>query len=155
MSGKVTSNDTSWNIMPSNDDKGIPIDRVIQAGEGLSRGQKLYPVTRGAHAVMILNRDLDILSIAEDVGRHNAIDKAIGKVLVSGKLSGAFMGVLSSRVSMEMLQKANRANIPFLLSGSRPTSLAVDMGKSLNMTLACLTSDSELIIFAGEERILR
>jgi FdhD protein len=70
-------------------------------------------------------------------------------------LTDAKIGVLSSRISFEMIQKAARAHIPILLSASRPTALAVHMGKRLNMTLACTARESELIIFCGEGRINR
>ncbi len=154
ISGKVSAGGISRILTPATDITKIPLDKVIEAGNRLADTQYLYPITRGTHAVMLLNRDLDILSMAEDVGRHNALDKAVGTLLMSGRLEDVFMGVLSSRVSFEMLQKANRAGIPFLLSGSRPTSLAVDLGREMNMTLVCLHDDTDLIIFSGEERIL-
>jgi FdhD protein len=153
--GKVLIDEISQILTPTTDNTKILIGKVYEAGGMLPDIQHLYPITRGSHAVMILNRDLDILSTSEDVGRHNAFDKAIGKLLMTRKLTEAFMGVLSSRISFEMIQKANRAGIPFLLSGSRPTALAADLGKSMNMTIACLGDESELIIFSGKERILR
>jgi FdhD protein len=74
------------------------------------------------------------------------MDKALAK---------ARIGVLSSRISYEMVQKAARAQLPILLSISRPTALAVHLGKSLNMTLACTARESELIIFCKQDRIIR
>lgn len=153
--GKAVIDEISQILTPATDNMRVNLEDVIKAGNKLSDIQQLYPSTRGSHAVMILDRSLEILSTAEDVGRHNAFDKAIGKLLMSRKIKHAFMGVLSSRISFEMIQKANRAGIPFLLSGSRPTALAADLGKNMNMTLACLSDDSELIIFSGKERILR
>lgn len=154
INGKISAGGISRILTPATDNTKISLDKVIEAGNRLADTQYLYPITRGTHAVMLLNRDLDILSMAEDVGRHNALDKAVGALLMAGRLEDVFMGVLSSRVSFEMLQKANRAGIPFLLSGSRPTSLAVDLGIEMNMTLVCLHDDTDLIIFSGEERIM-
>ena len=85
---------------------------------------------------MIFDDQLEVISFAEDVGRHNALDKAIGKAFMNGKLADAGILVLSSRISYELVQKAARAHLPMMISKSRPTALAVEMGKALNMTLA-------------------
>jgi FdhD protein len=99
--------------------------------------------------------DMDMLSFAEDVGRHNALDKAVGKAFMNGKLSQARLLVLSSRISYELVQKAARARIPMMVSKSRPTALAVEMGQALNMTLACAFGKSKLMVLCGENRIKR
>ena len=65
--------------------------------------------------------------MAEDVGRHNALDKAIGKALLEKKLDNAALAILSSRISYELVQKAARARIPTIFALSRPTALAVDL----------------------------
>ena len=105
---------------------------------------------------MICDDQLQVLSFAEDVGRHNALDKAIGKLFMSRKLSEAAILVMSSRISYELVQKAARAHLPIMISKSRPTALAARMGQALNMTLACAekNSSSELIIVCGENRIV-
>jgi len=97
------------------------------------------------------------LSIAEDVGRHNALDKAIGKLFLQQKLHLAEMVILSSRISYELVQKTARAKIPVLLAVSRPTSLtslAVELASRLNMTLGCLSKDDGLYLYTGEQRII-
>jgi FdhD protein len=95
-----------------------------------------------------------MISFAEDVGRHNALDKAIGKVFINRKLPEAIILILSSRISYELVQKAARAHLPIMISKSRPTALAAEMGQALNMTLACTDKESELIIVCGENRIV-
>jgi len=87
------------------------------------------------------------------VGRHNALDKAIGKVFLDHRLDKASLLILSSRISYELVQKAARARIPVILSFSRPTSLAVELASKLTMTLACLAKGSGLYIFCGENRL--
>jgi FdhD protein len=94
-----------------------------------------------------------VLAVAEDVGRHNALDKAIGKVFMDGQLANAVLAVLSSRISYELVQKAGRAHLPILISFSRPTALAVEFAQALNMTLACRGGDSELLVFCGDKRL--
>lgn len=153
--GKEMVKDMCQILAPLSDGTRIDLDNAIRSIEGLPRMQELHKKTYGSHAAMLVNSQFDILSIAEDVGRHNAFDKAIGKLLMSRRLKEASIGVLSSRISYEMIQKAARAHIPILLSASRPTALAVNLGKRLNMTLACTARESELIIFCGEMRIKR
>jgi FdhD protein len=142
-------------LAPVIDETRIELDNALRSIEQLPRIQQLHKKTYGSHSVMLVNARFDTLSLAEDVGRHNAFDKAIGKLLMTRRLRNASIGVLSSRISYEMIQKAVRAHIPILLSASRPTALAVNLGKRLNMTLACTARQGELIIFCGEERINR
>jgi FdhD protein len=87
------------------------------------------------------------------VGRHNAVDKAIGKLFLKGDLSRAAVMILSSRVSYELVQKAGRGKIPVILSKSRPTSLAVSLALELNLTLACTSKESGLLVFCGKHRL--
>jgi FdhD protein len=70
------------------------------------------------------------------------------------RLPDAFMVVLSSRISFEMIQKTNRAGIFFILSASRPTPLAVELANRLNMTLVCLSDWKDMIVLSGQDRII-
>lgn len=151
--GKELVKDLFQILIPAEDTIQIGMNQIPSCIDKLIRNQVYYQSTRGAHAVMILDSRLDKLSFAEDVGRHNALDKAIGKLLLDGHLTDAVIAVLSSRISYELVQKVARARIPVIVSKSRPTALAVDMGKRLNMTLVCTAKTSELIIFCGENRI--
>ena len=133
--------------------KKVTPDDIVRASKKLVDTQSLYKSTRGAHGIVLLDDNLDVISKGEDVGRHNALDKAIGRLLMGRKLDDAYMAVLTSRLSFEMIQKANRAGINFMLSRSRPTALAIELGRSLNMTLVCL-SDGDMLVFSGQERII-
>jgi FdhD protein len=132
----------------------IEIRKVFACIDKLSEQQKYYQRTRGSHAALILDRRLEMIAFAEDVGRHNALDKAIGKAFVARKLQQAVIAVMSSRISYELVQKAARAHLPVLISMSRPTALSIEMGKALNLTLACADKGSELIVLCGEHRIV-
>jgi len=131
----------------------INADRAVGLVDGLREMQELHHSTWGSHAAMILDPLLKPISVSEDVGRHNALDKAIGRLFMTARLADACVCVLSSRISYEMVIKTNRAHIPMILSASRPTALAVKLGRTLNMTLACTAKDKELLIFSAEERI--
>lgn len=114
--------------------------------------QSLYHITRGAHAAMILDSRLSPLSFAEDVGRHNALDKAIGTVFMQDRIHEAALAVMSSRISYELVQKAARAKLEMMIALSHPTALAVELASRLNISLACLDKNDEVMIFCGKDR---
>jgi FdhD protein len=136
--------------------RNVRIDglQAIRFLEHLADHQPLRNRTRAAHAAAIHASDGTLLSVAEDVGRHNALDKAIGRLFLDGRLGEAAAVVLSSRLSYELVQKSARARIPVLLSLSRPTSLAVELAETLHLTVACLAKGSGLFVFCGDQRIL-
>ena len=152
--GKEMIKDLYQVLTPAENGLKIGISEIFDCIDKLPENQKYYQKTRGSHAAMILDKRLEIISFAEDVGRHNALDKAIGKGFINRKLHEAAILILSSRISYELVQKAARAHLPIMISKSRPTALAAEMGKALNMTLACTGKESELIFVCGENRIV-
>ena len=152
--GKELIKDLDQILAPVENSFEVEINRIFNCINTLSEKQSYYQTTRGSHAAILFDDQLDMISFSEDVGRHNALDKAIGKAFMNKKLADAAILVLSSRISYELVQKAARANLPVMISNSRPTSLAVQMGKALNMTLAFPAEESELMIVCGEQRIL-
>jgi len=151
--GKELIADMQQILTPVKDKAAITVKQAMECVEKLIGRQELYKTTRGAHSAMIFDCNLEPLSQAEDVGRHNALDKAIGKVFMDGKLESACIAALSSRISYELVQKANRAGLVFLVGMSRPTSLAVELGQTMNMTIASIR-EGGLLIFSGRERFL-
>jgi len=152
--GKELLEDLHQILSPATSDFRVGLDDAFDCIGRLSCKQEHYQTTRGSHAALLFDEQLQVLSFAEDVGRHNALDKAIGKAFMERRLDEARVLVMSSRLSYELVQKATRAHLPIVFSESRPTGLAVDMGKALDMTLAFPSGD-ELVIVCGEERILR
>jgi len=151
--GKEMIQDLYQILTPAENGFRVDINRIFDCIYKLSENQKYYQRTRGSHAAMLFDHRLEMVSFAEDVGRHNALDKAIGKVFMTGKLPDAVILILSSRISYELVQKAARAHLPIMIGMSRPTALAAEMGRALNMTLACTDKESGLIFFCGENRI--
>jgi FdhD protein len=131
----------------------ISYKEVIECVRKFFEHQEHYTRTRGTHAVMLFDAALDIIAKAEDVGRHNAMDKSIGTLFLKGRISDIYLAVLSSRISFEMIQKAARAGIPIIISLSHPTSMAVELGLKLNITLVCMDKKSGFIVPCGERRI--
>jgi FdhD protein len=152
--GKEMVKDLYQVLTPTENAVRIGIHQVFACIDQLSEKQKYYQQTRGSHAALIVDEQLEMIAFAEDVGRHNALDKAIGKAFLTRNLSRAAIVVLSSRISYELVQKTARAHLPILISMSRPTALSVEMGKALNLTLACADKGSELIVVCGESRIV-
>jgi FdhD protein len=152
--GKEMVKDLYQVLSPVADGPRIGFDRIRDCLRTLSEKQDYYPRTRGAHAAALFDPTPAVLAFAEDVGRHNALDKAVGAALMNRKLSAAEVLVMSSRLSYELVQKAARARLPILVSLSRPTALAVEMGRSLNMTIACVEKEGGWSLFCGEDRIL-
>ncbi len=153
--GKEIVEEIYQSIQPVDDILKIDAKMALDCLETLSRYQPLREKTFAAHAAAIYSSDFKMLSAAEDVGRHNALDKAIGKLFLERAIDNAFLLTLSSRISYELVQKAARARIPVILAMSRPTALAVDLASKLNMTLACKARETGLFIFCGAHRLQR
>ena len=151
--GKEVINDLHQITTPVKNKLKIFSDQVRDCTEQLSKFQPIHKKTHSAHAALIFDKDLQILASAEDVGRHNALDKAIGKTFMDNKISDARFGIMSFRLSYELVQKAARAGLEMLIGISRPTSLGVDLARAVNMTLACSRGD-ELMIFCGKNRFI-
>jgi FdhD protein len=152
--GKELVQDLYQILSPAENNFQVEIKNLFSCINKLSETQMYYQSTKGSHAAMIFDDRLEMIAFAEDVGRHNALDKAIGKMLLSKRLGDSAILILSSRVSYELVQKAARAHLPVIISNSRPTALAAEMGDALNMTLACTDKECDLIIVCGKERII-
>ncbi len=152
--GKEMVKDIYQIVKPAAENVQMPLARIMECIDQLFKNQKYYQRTRGSHGAIIFDHRQAVISFAEDVGRHNALDKAIGKILLNGQLPDAGLAVLTSRISYELVQKAARAGLPMMVSLSRPTALAAEMGRDLNITIACLDKASGLIIVSGAHRIV-
>lgn len=140
-------------LPPLPEGKKISLSKGFACLDELSRHQPLRRQTHATHATAIFTPDFEMLSLAEDAGRHNGMDKAIGRLLLDGKLDQAGVLLLSSRISFDLVQKGARAGIPVMLSVSRPTALAVHLASRLNMCLACLARGGGGYVFCGKERL--
>ncbi len=151
--GKLT-HDLLKEISPVHDNTKITIKKAFEIIQKLPDLQNLRDKTKASHAAALYSTDCELLTIAEDVGRHNALDKAIGTLFLNQMLDRAKFLVLSSRISYELVQKASRARIPIILAMSRPTSLAIEVASRLNITLASDAKGSGLYMFCGQQRLM-
>jgi FdhD protein len=122
--------------------------------EVLVAAQATFRRTGGLHAAGLFARDGQLLVVREDVGRHNAVDKVIGHLLLTGGVDPAQVILLvSGRVAFEIVQKALAARIAFVAAISAPTSLAVDFARASGQTLIGFLRDGDMNIYAGADRI--
>jgi FdhD protein len=152
--GKEIVDDLYQALNPMADNTRIEMDKARKCLDKLSSQQPLREKTRAAHAAVLYSSGYQLLATAEDVGRHNALDKVVGKLFLDRKLAQADLLVLSSRISYELVQKAARARIPVIVAMSRPTRLAVTLAEKLNMTLACHADGDGLYVFCGKNRLV-
>ncbi|WP_371618765.1 formate dehydrogenase accessory sulfurtransferase FdhD [Streptomyces sp. NBC_00454] len=133
----------------------IPARLLGELPDRLRAEQKVFDRTGGLHGAGLFSAEGELLDAREDVGRHNAVDKIIGRALQAGllPLAGSVL-LVSSRASFELAQKAVMAGIPVLAAVSAPSSLAVDLARESGLTLVGFLRGGDMNIYAGEERIV-
>ena len=121
----------------------------------LSEHQVLFEKTGAVHGAGAFKKDGTLICAFEDIGRHNAVDKVIGYLLEEDRLAEADVLAVSSRVSYEIVQKCIRAGIPVLLGISAPSSFAVEMARSFDLTLAAFCRGEKATFYAGEQNLIK
>jgi FdhD protein len=138
-------------------DEGPQVAAEVLAGmpATLAAAQETFRRTGGLHATGLFSPRGRLLVAREDVGRHNAVDKVLGHLLLEGRIAPSDVVLLvSGRVAFEIVQKALAARIAFIAAISAPTSLAVDFARRSGQTLVGFLRDGRMNIYAGAARIV-
>jgi FdhD protein len=138
----------------------IPAALVGEKVAALRDHQPVFAATGGTHVAALWAQDGALIAAHEDVGRHNAVDKVVGALLLARAAApsgspgpAAAVLTVSSRAGLEIVQKAARARIPIVATVSAPTSLAIELARASGLTLAGFVRPGRMNVYAGAERL--
>lgn len=160
--GRQSIDDLLARCSPVGDGPAVALRTVMGCTDRLRQAQRNFERTGGIHAAGVLSASGRMLAVMEDVGRHNAVDKAVGTLLYARSLgSGSSPSaeerpallVVSGRPSFEMVQKAAVAQVPVVAGVSAPTSLAVDLAERTGITLAGFVRGERVNLYTHPERV--
>jgi FdhD protein len=136
--------------------EGPKVDPSVLPGlvERLREGQGVFNRTGGLHAAGLFAADGKVVYLREDIGRHNAVDKVVGRALLDGAVPLAdSILVVSGRAGYEVVQKSISAGIPILAAVGAPSSLAVSLAREFNQTLVGFLRGERFNVYSGPERL--
>lgn len=151
--GGVTFNDLSQTFEPLHSDLRVTPERLWYLMDQLNQSAALYQRARGVHTANLSDADRRLL-VAEDVGRHNTVDKLCGLALQQNVETRDRILLTSGRISSEMITKARRMEIPIVASHTSPTSLSMALAKEWNITLIGYLRRNSMNIYTQPERVL-
>jgi len=130
-------------------------DIIINSPSILRKNQSEFAKTGGIHASGLFSSDGSLISLREDVGRHNALDKLIGDSLINGHLkpNDQFIAC-SGRLNFELVQKVLMTNIGLMIGVGAPTSLAIDLANRFDMTLVGFVKEDSFNIYTNNQKVI-
>ena len=152
--GKSEINDVFVDIAAVSGFNPVKLEDVLRLKETFEASQNIYRTTGVTHSAAIFGYDQELLAFGEDIGRHNALDKAIGQVLCAREDRRAHIGVVSSRLSFEMVQKAAVLGLEILCGLSGSTGKAVELADQMNISLIGFLREESMTIYTHWQRLL-
>jgi FdhD protein len=153
--GKAALEDVEVRCAPVAAGPEVAASTIIGLPDALRAGQRVFERTGGLHAAGLFTPQGVAVSVREDVGRHNAVDKVIGEQVLADRVPLAdHILQVSGRASFEIVQKAAVAGIPIVSAVSAPSSLAVEAGERLGLTLVGFARDDRCNVYSHPERVL-
>ena len=131
----------------------VSASEVLAMQERMRAKQSTFERSGGTHAAAAFDAQGQLLALAEDIGRHNAVDKVVGELLLSGRLEDAQTLTVSGRVSFEIVSKAAQASFALLIAVSAPSSLAVELAQQGGITLIAFCRQGRFNVYSHPERL--
>jgi FdhD protein len=150
--GGITFDDLSAAHEPITSGMTVTMGQIRRLMRGLLQRSKLYRRSRGVHSSALAEGDR-LLVVAEDVGRHNTLDKIRGRCLLEGIPTADRILLSTGRISSEMITKAVKMRVPVVVSRTSPTALSVQLARAWGMTLIGYARGRRMNVYAGHERI--
>jgi FdhD protein len=152
--GKATIDAVALHFSPIESDVKFSPELILSLPERMRAAQATFTSTGGLHAAALFDAQGELLVVREDVGRHNAVDKVLGRAVLDGRLPlSRHVLLVSGRLSFEILQKALAASVPVIAAVSAPSDLAVDFARRNGQTLIGFLRGSRMNIYAHAHRL--
>jgi FdhD protein len=151
--GRATLDALADRAGPNRSSMRVPRSLIASLPDRLAQAQGVFRRTGALHAAALFDAEGRALAVREDVGRHNAVDKVIGRAILEGLDLPSTILVVSGRTSFEILQKAAVASVPIVCAVSGPTTLAIDTARAFNITLVNFVRPGGMNVASCPERL--
>ncbi len=149
--GAASVDDLLARLRPLDAHPAIPVEVLLGVADEVRSAQALFAVTGGVHAAAAFRPDGELVLVREDVGRHNAVDKVVGRLRVEERLPASGLGLyVSGRAGFEIVQKAWAAGFATVVAVGAPTSLAVEVARTAGITLAAFLRPDGLNLYSPD-----
>lgn len=152
--GGVTTSRKILNPLPDDIKTTVSYQQIFKLMEYMSASAENYRFTGGIHTSGLSLDGEQLTAVAEDVGRHNTIDKLVGECLLRGLSFGGGIMLTTGRISSEMVAKAARIEVPILISKTSPTTLSLELAQNLGITLIGYVRANNMKIYTHSWRII-
>ena len=149
LSGATTVEQLASRLRPITGSTAFPLELLAGIPERMADEQGLFEMTGAVHGAVAFDRQGEPVVVREDVSRHNAVDKVVGRLLLDQRVPAFELGLyVSSRASFEIVQKAWAAGLGTIVAAGAPTALSVDAARAANITMVGSVGDGHLHVYS-------